>query len=453
MKTFTIKTQLIDCHPELVEGRNKSTKFFTTLFFAISLFTISCTQEKALKIDAGDYNVYLGQTENKNLEFAKSELKFWGDKYAKDTNQVTYLSKMAAAHDGLFEATGNVEHLYKTEEYLKKVNDRFAYQRAASIRALARNYISQHRFRESLDLLKKAMALGEGKTATKKMFFDVQMELGDYQAAEKNLTEIRDEKDFDYLIRLAKWYDHKGDLNAAIKNMERAKTIAEEAKNEGLMLWAYSNIADFYGHAERLQESYAHYIKTLEIDPNYSYALKGIAWMVFSHERNPKEALRIIDAVSKKHNTPDYLLLKAEIAEFEGNNTLKNSYLSQYFQRLEKQNFGEMYTSYNAKLYAENKQEISKAIALAQREINNRPTPQSYDLLAWACLQNGQKAEALALAQKHIEGKTFEPEATFHLAEIYAANGQISKAKSFKTDLLASVYELGPNSEKAIQKL
>jgi hypothetical protein len=34
-------------------------------------------------------------------------------------------------------------------------------------------------------------------------------------------------------------------------------------------------------------------LKTLAIDPNYSYALKGIAWIVFSHERNTKEAKKL----------------------------------------------------------------------------------------------------------------------------------------------------------------
>jgi hypothetical protein len=39
----------------------------------------------------------------------------------------------------------------------------------------------------------------------------------------------------------------------------------------------------------RIQESYDSYLKNIRID-NYSYALKGIAWIVFSHERNTKEA-------------------------------------------------------------------------------------------------------------------------------------------------------------------
>lgn len=417
------------------------------------LFAASCKQKESFKTNTKDYNAYLDVTENKNYDLANEQLNFWSDKYETAPNQVTYLSKMAAAHGSIFESTGNVEHLYKTEEYLKEVNNRFNYGNASSIRALARNYISQHRFRESLELLEKAIVLGEGKSATNKMLFDVHMELGNYTAAEKKLIEIRDEKEFDYLIRLAKWYDHKGDLDGAILNMERATKLAEESRNEGLKLWAYSNVADFYGHAGRLQDSYDNYLKVLEIDPNYSYALKGIAWITFSHERNSQEALRIINAISKNHNTPDYLLLKAEIAEFDGKDGLKNEYLSQYFDRMDKQEFGEMYNSYNAKLFSDQPSNINKAIALAEREINNRPTPQSYDLLAWAYLKNGQKEKALKIAQQHVEGKTYEPEAAYHLAEIYAANGQKKKAKSFKSELLASVYELGPNTEKAIQKL
>ncbi len=285
------------------------------------------------------------------------------------------------------------------------------------------------------------------------MLFDVQMELGNYDTAVKKLTQIRDEKSFDYLIRVAKWYDHKGDLDGAILNMERAIQIAEESKNDGRKLWAYSNIAEFYGHAGRLQDSYDNYLKALEIDPNYTYALKGIAWITFSYERNSQEALRIINAISQKHNTPDYLLLKAEIAEFNGRDELKNDYLAQYFQRMDTQKFDDIYNIYNAKLFANQPININKAITLAEREINNRPTPQSYDLLAWTYLKNGQNARALNVAQQHVEGKTFEPEAAYHLAEIYAANGHISKSKSFKPKLLASVYELGPNLEKAILKL
>jgi hypothetical protein len=48
--------------------------------------------------------------------------------------------------------------------------------------------------------------------------------------------------DYDYLIRLAKWNDHKGDLKNHF--MEKARDIAEE-DNRTLKIWSYSNLGDF----------------------------------------------------------------------------------------------------------------------------------------------------------------------------------------------------------------
>ena len=100
-------------------------------------------------------------------------------------------------------------------------------EKAGIHRSIAKNYISQHRFKEALSHLEKANALGENKKGTQKMLFDVYMELGNYDLAEGMLTEIKDFKDFDYLIRLAKWNDHKGDLDTAIDLMEKAMSIVE----------------------------------------------------------------------------------------------------------------------------------------------------------------------------------------------------------------------------------
>ena len=46
--------------------------------------------------------------------------------------------------------------------------------------------------------------------------------------------------------------------------------------------------------------------------------------MVFSHEKNTKEAKSIINKILETHNAPDYYLLLAEIAEYEGNEKEKN---------------------------------------------------------------------------------------------------------------------------------
>jgi hypothetical protein len=55
------------------------------------------------------------------------------------------------------------------------------------------------------------------------------MELGNFAEAESNLNALKDMNDYDYLIRLAKWNDHKGDLKTAITLWKR--DIAEKEDN------------------------------------------------------------------------------------------------------------------------------------------------------------------------------------------------------------------------------
>jgi len=419
-----------------------------TVFLAIS-----CNTQSGQITNPKDYAAYLEIKDNKSRAFAQSEINFWQKKYNAAPNQISYLSLLASNYSNLFENTGNVKYLYKAEELLLKSNKAYNYTSVGTIRSLARNYISQHRFREALELANKALKIGEGMKETQKLLFDVNMELGNYTQAEKNLSSLNDSTDFDYLIRISKWNDHLGDLKTAISFMEKAKAKAIVNENKSLKTWTFSNLGDLYGHDGNIQTSYEYYLKTLALEPNNSYALKGIAWIAFSYEKNTKEATRIIDSISKRHHTPDFYLLRAQIAEFEGNGTLKDKNLTAYFAMLKAINYGAMYNKYTTLIYADDKKSASKALEIAKIEINHRPTPDSYDLLAWSYYNLGDSKKALEIAQKFVVGKSFEPKLNYHLATIYKANNMENEIAPIKQELLKSTFELGPNFEKKINKL
>lgn len=429
---------------------------FKKYYLTIALLTLvfaSCDQASEQITNQEDYEEFLKEDVALTVEPIKNDHDFWKEKLKKDPGQFPYLMKLAASQSKLFDVTGEIGYLIKAEENLIAVNKRTSYSQAGYLKSLARNYISQHRFKESLDLLNAAEAIGEQLNGTHKMLFDVHMELGNYDKAEAYLKKIEDRSDFDFLIRLAKWSDHKGDLSTAITYMEKATEKAESANIKGLKQWAYTNLADFYGHNGEIQKSYNHFLKALELEPNDAYAKKGIAWIVYSHERNPEEALRILNSITKQHQSPDYHLLKAEIAEFMNNQPAKRLNLESYRAAVSNENYGVMYNSDNAMLYAEEFSETEEAINIAHNEIKNRPTPQSYALLAWAHYNKGDYENALEIAEKHVVDKTYEPEALYHLAKIYKANGKMREARILKRELLESVYELGPVAEQDIRKI
>ncbi|NRT17037.1 tetratricopeptide (TPR) repeat protein [Flavobacterium sp. 28A] len=430
----------------------KQYKIIPLLIFTI-LFLFGCETKKDQITKTADYEQYLDLKKNPSLDFANEEITFWQTKYDKAPNQKSYLGIIASKYATLFEYTGNINYLYKTEKLLVASNQASNYSKVSTLRSLARNYIAQHRFKEALALAEKAFTIGEGKKETQKLLFDVQMELGDFDSALTNLDALKDMKEYDYLIRLAKWNDHKGDLNTAIGFMEKARDIAEKEDNKTLKIWSYSNLGDFYGHAGRVQESYDCYLKTLKIDPNYSYALKGIAWIVFSHERNTTEAKRIVEAIEVTHNTPDFFLMKSQIDQFAGNKEDAIANEKAYFKMLTDHNYGAMYNKYNVLIYADQKQNAAKALEIAKIEVDHRPTPDSYSLLAWSYLNIGEHEKALAIAKEHVIGNSFEPKVQYHLAMIYKANKMEDKIAPIKEELLESIYELGPNFEQKINTL
>ncbi|MBF8149417.1 cell surface protein [Winogradskyella sp. F6397] len=414
----------------------------------IGLIMLSCDSKIT---NEADYSPYL--TTQIDQTQLLEDVEFWTNRIENSSSTYSYLISRANASTDVFNVTGDIDYLIKAEEDLLEANSIVKDSDAGLLKNIAANYISQHRFKDALVLLKKAEANGAKLNGTKKMLFDVHLELGNYIYAEAYLKDLKNTSSFDYLIRLSKLEDHKGNLDGAIENMEKAMAIAEDSNLKGMKLWSYTNIADFYGHAGDIDKSYAYYLKALELDPDNAYAKKGIAWIVYSHEKNPTEALNILNHITSYHNTPDYDLLKAEIAEFNDDLKLKAASLTNYQEAVKNELYGDMYNNYNVMVYSDDLLIPERALEIAMQEVENRPTPQSYDLLAWSYFKLGDIIEANQIIEEFVDGKTFEPAVLYHVAEIYKAAGKTEEVRPLKVELLASIYELGPTMVEKIKQL
>ncbi|MDC7993859.1 tetratricopeptide repeat protein [Altibacter sp. HG106] len=418
-----------------------------------ALFLQSCDDPSATKAiaNATDYNQYLTTQDLPSQRTIDEELAFWNERLGSDSTEIIAMNKLAGIYTRRFGMTGNASDLYAAEELLKRTLNTSVRNKEGYLHSLARNYISQHRFKEARKLLDSAATYPDGKRATQLMMFDVNMELGNYEEAYENLQAVKNTNNFDYLIRLSKWSDHKGDLDAAIRYMEQAKQLAESSDDRGLKIWTYTNIADYYGHAGRLEDSYTHYLKALQLQPDNAYAKKGITWLVYSSEKNTTEAHRILDSVMDYHRVPDYYLLKSEMAAFDGKSEEAEAFEKSFLEAVQAGNYGAMYNTYLIESYLE--EQPGKALQLAQQEVSNRATPETYQLLAMAELQNGNKEKALQIIESHVAGKTEEPMALYYSAKVYKANGLPEKWKPLQEELLEASYELGPVMTEEIKKM
>lgn len=418
----------------------------------ISFMLLNACRQPAI-VNPKDYAASLTAASSGNKALGKStaEIAFWKMKLEQDTGSFVYMQKLAYEYIHRFQLDAVVENLAMADSLLLRVAAKLNSSDPAVFYTLGQNAITRHRFRDALSYEEKAMKTGGREAITNFLLFDVYMELGRYSDAQLMLNSLQDKQSFDYLIRAAKWQDHLGNLDAAIQLMEQAWDLVKKVHKKSIQCWTLSNLGDMYGHAGRVKDAYDAYLDVLQLDQDYLYALKGIAWIAYARDGNTAEAKKIINALQQRRPAPDYKLELAEIAEYEGNEKEKTRLLQEFYQEVNQPRFGAMYNKYLAMLEGEEFNNAAAAVAIAEQEVKNRPSAETWDLLAWTYYLAGRHPEALAIVEKEIEGKSFEPDAAWHSGYIYAANNKPQEARRKFNEALESAFELGPVTVKRIR--
>lgn len=422
---------------------------FNLILSSILLLVISCTKEKKVITAFSDYEVYLSHSKMASNSPMQEELKFWNDRLMKNKKDEVSILKLAGLYAGRFKTSGLIQDIILSDSLYNLVLKNTPGGSVDIYHCLSANAITQHKFRLASDYAQKALALKDKKAASLLILTDVSLELGDYAKANRILKQFTNKNSFAYLIREAKVKDHEGQLDSAILLMEKA--YGRVKGNKSLGQWTLSNLADMYGHAGRVEDAYQVYLSVLKTDPQDDYALKGIAWITLSNDHSTTDARTIVNSLAARKRMPEAHLMLAEIAAVEGNEIEKMDHLKKFASMVSHPDYKTMYHKYLATLEAEQFQNPNACIAIANTEIANRPTPQSYDLLAWGYYHLEDFKQALDIAKHKVEHQTFEPDAYYHMGMIYLANGEKDLASHYLKEALASEFELGPSISKKIK--
>lgn len=413
-----------------------------TLLLALSLkgiLSFFSSSSEAPLVQATEINQLYQPTYR--AAYYDQEIDFWSTKLKKSPEQITFALQLASAYEARFSAFAQINDLKEAEDLLTNGLAAASLQRTTFLRALARNYISQHRFQEALVLAEEAMSRSDNQLSSTYLLFDVMMELGRYEKAEQLLRKMYTKGGFSYLIRKAKWEDHKGNLTFAIASLEEAKEALDPIADKTQAIWLYSNLADFYGHQGEVEKAYEHYRMTLTLDPGNWYVYKGLAWMAYAHDNNPRLAREMVHQIMRHNDTPDLHLLLAEIFTYENNQACAMDEVETFRLTTNVPAYGHMYRIPICELELE-KSRKQNALALALAEVQERPTPETYDLLAYAYYRNGSVTAAQEVALQHVWQQTFEPVAMMHLREIFPYNDEIQDFT--KEELTGAAFEIGP---------
>jgi tetratricopeptide (TPR) repeat protein len=413
-------------------------------FICLTLALLSSCRQQPVT-NPKDYAIYLHDEPNTGLQQIDTEIQFWKTRLSKTPGDIICETKIAGLLTRRFAYSGNIIEVHRADSLFQQVNTINHTTSSGTFRSLAANCITQHRFLQAQQYIDSALLLGDNKYVTVLMEFDAAMELGNYYRARKALNSLADKNSFDYLIREAKYKDHaEGRQSEAIELMEKAYDKIKDDHTPSLYLWIKSNLGDLYGHANRYKESYQCYIDVLHRDPHYYHALKGIAWLAFSHDKDVANARKIVAYLQQRHPVPDYELLLSQMAAWENNQKVAEEHINKFIAATRNPLYGNMYNKYLFTIEANELNNAATCLQIAQQEVHNRPTPEAFSWLAWAQCKNGDIANAMRTARLYVADKCFEPDALYYMGKVYQAGGEKNMARKYLTAAYNSSYELGP---------
>ena len=149
---------------------------------------------------------------------------------------------------------------------------------------------------------------------------------------------------------------------------------------------------------------------------------------------------------------PDVYLTLADIAASERKTTEKIAFENRFIETVDKPEYEGMYNKYLISLFAERPDQLARAKELAEQEVKNRATPETWSWLAWVLFRAKDYDGALTILNNYVHNRTFDPEVLYRMAQVYDVNNKKDDAVSLLRSCAESAFELGPEIEKKIKE-
>ncbi len=391
------------------------------------------------------------QAQHYNIQKSQllDQLAFWVKRLDQQSLNNVYQQKLAHLQAQYFRLTGEVNYLRQSDSLLLDLAERFP-NTVTYWQGLAQNAIAGHEFAKADHYANQALAIGEKRYQSCLIKVDVLLERGNRQEALGLLNGLGNQYSFDYLSRQVKLEDQLGKLDEAIHWMEKAVSRARTSGDSSLISWSLANLGDMYGHQGKIRKSYHTFLQALQYNPSELHAIKGIAWIAFSHDKSPTLAKEIVAFLQSLQDIPDYELLLADIATYQNEVEKAKLHTERFVAQAGKVEYGFLYTRPLVQLLLD-RGEVAEPAIRTKAEIDQRAHPLSFALRAKFLQNLGAKDAAMKILEEKVLGQTEEPDAFYLAGMIYKDNGKIKLAKALLKTAQEAAFELGPIAEIEIK--
>ncbi len=347
----------------------------------IAIGSSACVQQKAAQIPADIPEI---QTP------ADEQIKTARDLVNRMPEAAKYHVQLAAAILSKVRETGDYSLNRKAEESLKKALELDEENFDAQV-LQTQIYLSEHNFREGLELAKKLESANPNSQAALAAMTDAQTELGLYDEAVKSAQKFVDlwPNSASY-TRVAHLRSLHGDTAGAIEARQLAIRIADPADKEGLA-WFHSELGKEYWNAGKLKEAENSFDKALEIFPDYHWALAGKGKALASRGEYDK-AIDIYEKLLARVPQTDRAIFLGDLYKMTGRAEVAQKIYEEAVRRERESSEGDMHRI--AMFWADHDINLDEALDVARQDRAQNNDLLASDTLAWCLYKKGRYAEA-----------------------------------------------------------
>jgi tetratricopeptide (TPR) repeat protein len=353
-------------------------------------------------------------------------------------------ARLVGAYLSRFKAYGDRRDLEAAERSLEGLRNAGA---ADGELALAESalHLARHEFAAALASAEAAYrATGGADAAAVYRLFDALWAAGLSERAAQLLDRPIDTTTVAFMSRRARVLDRTGQVDAArarfAEIVELVEAFAEPPSVRG---WALVEAGHLELHSGNPAAAVKRYREALQVLPGSPAALEGLAAVAYGVDRDLEAAARLYNRSLANGAHLDLMPLLATI-ERERGNAQEASRIEAEFTSvvLENELNERWFRRPLAQLLAGDEATVCQAIALAERDLEERRDPGGVDALAWALYGAGDVRGAAALAKEAVSVGVPEPPVAYHAGVIALANGDRREGRRLLKTALDGQVEL-----------
>ncbi len=270
--------------------------------------------------------------------------------------------------------------------------------------------LSLHHFAEARDLAQSLAGQYSHTSALYGMLCDANVELGDVDAALRNVDEMmRLRPGLDSYSRAAYLREIHGDMDGAFEAMTMASNAGLPGSEEAA--WTRSTLATMYLRHAKLDEAQQQFERAISERPNYPAAMAGLA-MILHKQNQDAKALNLLDSALSLQPEVAFVEKKAEIMNDRGMTAQRDSLMGIVEKMLdEDQAAGHYNDAERAITYCRMQYKVDKALKHAQAELAKRPNNMTAQYaMALSLVANSRADEAKAYIDQALRRGTKDPD-------------------------------------------